>query len=242
MAHAKGVPSRLAVNTASSANLMAAILGRQENIVNWLYELACCVPHSLPLWLRSRLARVFHYGGIHSGCGTAATMWFLLQTILVTIEFPSSPSSLMLSNLITSWTLILLLVIILFSAYPAFRRGFHNQFEVLHRFAGWLALGIFWAHLIIIALEEHASFTDKNFALLVLSTPSLYFLLISTTCGLLSWSRLRLHPVTAEHLSNHAIRLHFNYTDMPPFVSVSSFLTSNIYFVSLLLIKLSSWY
>ena len=223
IAHARGVPSRFAVSTACSANLMVTILGRQENVVNWLYEIVSCAPHWVPLVFRARLARIFHYGGIHSGCGTAATMWFFLQTILVTVAFPKNPTPMALADLITSWFLILLLFVILLSAYPSFRKGHHDKFEMLHRFSGWSALIIFWTHLFLVAVQEQATDTrasKPNFAVRFFSTPSFWFLLISTSCGLLSWSRMRLRNVTAERLSNHAIRLHFDYKDMPPFYGI----------------------
>jgi hypothetical protein len=57
---------------------MVTILFCQENFVNVLYEIATCVPHSTPLFIRRRLAFVFHYGGVHSGAGVAAVTWYLL--------------------------------------------------------------------------------------------------------------------------------------------------------------------
>jgi hypothetical protein len=224
----KGQPSQLSYNTATSANIAACILSRQENVVNLIYEVCCCVPHSWPLAIRSRLARVYHYGGVHSGCGMAAAMWFLLQSILVTIQFTKhSTSTLWLLNLMTSWFIVLMLMVIRYSAYPSFRRKFHNTFEAAHRYAGWSGLVIFWFHLIIIALIEHSEpHSTSNFGLVLISLPTFWLLSLTTACSLLSWGRLRKHPITSERLgpntdsTNHAIRLHFDYYDMPPFYGV----------------------
>lgn len=223
MIYTHGNPSKLAVNTASSANLLGTILARQENVVNWLYEAICLLPHSLPLSIRRQLANVFQYGGIHSGCGASATMWFFLQTILATIDFANKPTHLKLANLITSWALILLLVTIVLSAHPSFRRMYHDQFEMLHRFSGWTALMIFWAHLFVVVAEQQSSdrhIHKEGYGIRLISTPSFWLLLMSSSSGCLSWSRLRCRDVRAERLSDHAIRLHFNYTDMPPFYGV----------------------
>lgn len=54
------VPDLNSIAVAVSANIMVSILFRQENWVNLVYEVACCVPHWFPLAIRRRLAKVFH--------------------------------------------------------------------------------------------------------------------------------------------------------------------------------------
>lgn len=59
----RGAPAAPSVGSAASANLMVTLLFRQENFVNLVYELATdVIPLSAPLWMRRRLAKVFHYG------------------------------------------------------------------------------------------------------------------------------------------------------------------------------------
>ncbi|KAK7013126.1 hypothetical protein R3P38DRAFT_2789140 [Favolaschia claudopus] len=58
-----GHPLAPNVGSAASVNLMIALLFRQENFVNLCYEIALACPHRAPVWLRRRLAKVFHYGG-----------------------------------------------------------------------------------------------------------------------------------------------------------------------------------
>ena len=82
----KGSPTLTNVKNATSANLLASVLMRQENSVNLVYEIFTCVPLSTPLIIRSKLAKVFHYGGVHSGCGVAVIVWFILYTALATKE------------------------------------------------------------------------------------------------------------------------------------------------------------
>ncbi|KAL9564448.1 hypothetical protein ACKAV7_010900, partial [Fusarium commune] len=89
--------------SAASANLMVCILFRQEEFVNLCYEIAVLAPHSWPLSIRKRLAKVFHYGGFHSGAGVAATAWYMAYTILATQEWAAERREYRLVNMITGW-------------------------------------------------------------------------------------------------------------------------------------------
>lgn len=214
----KGWPSAPDVGTAASSNLMVALLFRQENFVNLVYEIAVACPHSAPLWLRSRLAKVFHYGGAHSGAGTAAVVWYIMYTVVTTRDYIiwRKPSS--LANLITSYILCTMFCFILAGAHPTFRRTYHDYFEAIHRYSGWVALMTFWTHSVFAAEEyRHLDENPKSIGKYLVSTPNFWTLCISTSCTFLSWGRLRRQEVYPEKLSDHATRLHFKYRDMKPF-------------------------
>ncbi|KAJ7584994.1 hypothetical protein C8J56DRAFT_1166207 [Mycena floridula] len=210
----KGSPLAPDTGSAASANLMVCILFRQENFVNLVYEIACSVPHSTPLFIRCILAKVFHYGGAHSGSGVAAVVWYLLYCAITTKDFIQSPNSAYTGNLITSYILIVMFFLIIGGAHPKFRVRYHDRFEVLHRYAGWTALCTFWIHTI---LSGHAYRDEVPLGRYLIQTPNFWTLCISTSCTLLSWSRLRLRTVYPEILSDHAIRLHFKYRNIQPF-------------------------
>ncbi|RMZ79393.1 hypothetical protein DV738_g3370, partial [Chaetothyriales sp. CBS 135597] len=214
-----GTPPTEEVGSASSANLMVAILFRQENFVNLVYEIFTCAPHSLPLWIRRRLAKVFHYGGCHSGCGTAAVFWYLLYTALSTKQYVQDKHSDVLANMITSWILILMFCFILGGAHPKFRVRYHDTFEAFHRFSGWIALCTFWVHNVFSA---HITARHKNstIGMVLVNSANFWCIIVSTLCTILSWSRLRLRKVYPEVLSDHATRLHFRYKAMAPFYGV----------------------
>jgi len=55
------------VATASAANLLVAIMIRQDYVVNFIYRICWAVPHYLPLKVRCLFAKVHELGGIHSG-------------------------------------------------------------------------------------------------------------------------------------------------------------------------------
>ncbi|KAI1659181.1 hypothetical protein F4813DRAFT_24172 [Daldinia decipiens] len=216
LAVAKGKPNSRDVGSAASANLMVSILFRQEEFVNFWYELFTCVPHSWPLSIRKRLAKVFHYGGCHSGAGTAAVVWYILYTILATKEWIDEPVTDELVNMITSWILVSMFGVILTSAHPDLRRKFHDYFEAFHRFAGWTALTTFWIHNIFSA-RVTARQWETSLGYVLIHSPNFWCICISTSCTLASWSRLRHQTVYPEKLSNHATRLHFKYRGMAPF-------------------------
>ena len=195
---------------------MVAILFRQENFVNLCYEIAVSVPHSLPVSIRRRLAKVFHYGGAHSGSGTAAVVWFILYTAISTRDYIHAPNKDALANLVMTYVLVTMFVFILGAAHPRFRVMFHDYFEAAHRFSGWIALTAFWIHNGL-AARDSAKQEGISTGLYTVRSPNFWFFCVSTSCILLSWSRLRRRNVYPEILSDHAIRLHFKYRPMQPF-------------------------
>jgi hypothetical protein len=221
VATSKGQPLRDNVQNACSANIMMCILFRQENVVNAVYEIFTAVPHKFPLWIRSKCAKVFHYGGVHSGCGVAAVVWFVLYTALSTRAFVQNPSKDDMNDVITCYLLIAMFLFILICAHPKIRVKFHDYFEAIHRFAGWSALCILWVHTFLSATASARSSSPKgSLGHSLIIHPSFWFLTISSCCTILSWSRLRHYPVFPEVLSDHAIRLHFKHKPMKPFYGI----------------------
>ncbi|KAK5659040.1 hypothetical protein OQA88_1127 [Cercophora sp. LCS_1] len=178
--------------TAVSANLLASVLLRQDHIVNLIFWLATRLPTTTPLSIRRHLARVYHYGGIHSGSAIAASTWWLIYTITATLPSPT-PIPFQTPIRILSYTILSLLLAIITMAHPTLRAKLHNQFELTHRFAGWTALALVWAHLILTTMStsKAASFPLGT---TILTTPSIYLLSLTTLCIALPWLRLRRVP------------------------------------------------
>ncbi|KAK5045010.1 hypothetical protein LTR84_010158 [Exophiala bonariae] len=203
--------------TAVSVNLSVAVLIRQELVVNTLFWIFGKCPQSFPLRLRRLAAKIYHLGGMHSGAAMSATIWFAIFNLSIVNAYRSN---LLTKNreAIPSVTAILdvLLISIVVVAHPAIRARIHNTFELVHRFAGWTALGLFWA---LFALLVDAKMRDHGNTLTVQSAvganPIFWTLLVSTISVASPWFWLRKVPVHAEHLSDHAVRLHFTYTNLP---------------------------
>ncbi|KAK4194357.1 hypothetical protein QBC40DRAFT_188357 [Triangularia verruculosa] len=197
--------------TAVSANLLASVLLRQDYIVNVCFWLATRMPTSAPLSIRRHLARVYHYGGVHSGASVAATLWWLVFTVSATIRLTpagSAQPAQRIAVLALTYLILALLLAILVMAFPSIRVKMHDQFEWTHRFAGWTALVLVWAHLMVVTA---ALPNTENFATSLSQSPALYLLSLTTLSIAAPWLRLRRVRVIAEPLSTHAVRLHFDF-------------------------------
>lgn len=195
--------------TATSANLLVSMLVRQEHVINLLFMLSCSLPVSSPLIVRRCTAKIYSYGGIHSGCGLAAITWYLAFTGLVIKHIIVEP---IVHPAVAGTTLgiVLLLLGIAVFSHPRLRAHVHDWFEVSHRFAGWTVVALFWVQVMILSGLE-SGFRHPYYGRELIKTPSFWMLLIVTLCVVYPWTRLRYRTVRPEPLSNHAIRLHFNY-------------------------------
>jgi len=195
------------ISTAASANLFVAIMIRQDYLVNFLYHICWIVPHSTPLRLRRMLAKVYENGGIHSGAAVAGTIWFILLTALLTTKFVDNVLR-SIPALTIAYALLVLFVGIIFFAYPTLRGMSHNTFEYVHRFAGWLSIGLFWAEILLLA-HAMAGQTKTHMGIVLIKEPTFWFLVLITFHIILPWLRLRHVEFQPEKLSDHALRLHF---------------------------------
>ena len=204
------------LNILVAANLLTAILIRQELVINALYTITCSVPRSFPLWIRSRCAEIYHLGGVHSGAGICATAWLLISTVRTTVEHVTEGTKLSpnaLAVLVLSWVLCLLCCCLVGFAWPGFRKRYHNQFERIHRFVGWTTLGIFWVRSVLsIDGERRGREQVVDLGNALVKSPIFWILIVATLSIASSWFFLRKVPVEAEVLSDHAVRLHFDYT------------------------------
>lgn len=203
-------PEWLAVLTA--ANLVTAVLVRQDAVINILYTIFCSVPKGAPLWVRARCGKIYHLGGVHSGAGVCATSWLLASTIRSTVAYGRARGSSRdsLATIVVSWLLSAICCAIVGFAWPSFRKNYHNLFERLHRFLGWTALCLFWVRTVLSVHDATPAGQDLGLALV--RSPGFWMLGVATCSIASSWLFLRRVPVNAVPLSDHAIQLHFGYT------------------------------
>ncbi|KAK9312636.1 hypothetical protein V1524DRAFT_243367, partial [Lipomyces starkeyi] len=199
-----------------AANIFAAVLFRSEHVVNLLFLLCASVPRSAPLWLRDQLARVFHYGGLHSGSGVSGVIWFAIYWALVvkeTVVHSRANTSRDIAVLIISSACLVIFAIIPLSAYPKFRVRHHNYFECLHRFLGWTAVSLFWV-LLFVSISSTAQALGRPYGECLYKSVAFWFLALITLLIVYPWTRLRKRHVCPEVLSSHAIRLHLDYAPL----------------------------
>lgn len=195
--------------TLASSNFLLAILVRQDYLVNLLYRTAWLVPWSFPLSVRKIMARVYCYGGIHSGAAVAGTLWWTIFTAVMswTLFQEKACAS---TGVFVAWTSLILLLAILILAYPTMRARYHNTFETMHRFLGWASILLFWAQLFL--LTASTSTQSTHFPTNLIRNPTFWNLMLITTLLIYPWLRLRCWTFTAHVLSSHAVRLSFPYT------------------------------
>ncbi|EPT05300.1 hypothetical protein FOMPIDRAFT_1112253 [Fomitopsis schrenkii] len=194
-------------------NLFAAILMRQEYVINSFFFVACLAPRSWPLWIRRILARVYSIGGIHSGAGVSGTVWLVLFVGQATREVIKKEKT-SIATLTVSYVILALLVAMIIFAYPKFRARHHDAFEMIHRFCGWTAVALLWAQVILL-VNDYKSSTETLGHAVAQSAP-FWLTLILTISIILPWARLRKVPVRSEVLSAHCVRLFFDYVDTQP--------------------------
>ena len=201
--------------TAVSANLLACMLVRNEHIVNAMFLVFGTWPKSFPLWCRRLFAKVYSYGGIHSGGGIAATFWYIAFLGLLSRDFfeSSQPSVIRSFILAVSFSILFLLVAILAFAHPSMRVKYHDTFEATHRFMGWSSVALFWAQTMLLAADT-ATIRNIPFPMALALSPSFWMLIIITGLVIYPWTCLRLRDVEAEVLSDHCVKLNFDYREV----------------------------
>jgi hypothetical protein len=202
--------------TAVSTNLTVAILIRQELVINALFWSFGKMPQSFPLRIRRVAAKIYHLGGVHSGAAMSATLWFSFFNNSIVRAFRGGflqRHEIAVPAITVVLDVLLLAIVVM--AHPAIRARMHNMFELVHRFAGWAAVALFWVLFGLLAdSTAHSPANDVTLQQTIAYSPIFWTLLIATISIALPWVWLRKVPVQAEPLSDHAIRLHFTYTNL----------------------------
>ncbi|GKT44992.1 adenylate-forming reductase 03009 [Colletotrichum spaethianum] len=198
--------------TAVSANILAALFIRNEHTVNAMFKVFVLLPAKTPLAVRRAFAKIYSYGGIHSGCGVASFFWFVAFLVVLTGDF-ENPNAIRAYILLDSYLICTLLAAIIGFAHPRARVLLHNWFEGTHRFLGWSVILLFWA-LVMMLAEDSSSTAGIPYAASLVMTPSFWMLIVITLLVAYPWTRLRLRDVEAEAMSSHVVKLNFNYADV----------------------------
>lgn len=186
--------------TATSVNLVLAVLFRQQYLVNALFWIATRAPLSWPLPIRAHLARVYHFGGIHAGAAIAATLWFGVYAAAVLMPFGTAGGH--PGWLVTAVTglIVVDLVVICLCARPSVRERRHDLFEASHRYGGWLALVLF-AALTVAQAQNHARPVTEMLA----QSPNAWLLGIAILSVVIPWAQLRRVRVQSTSPSDHVV-------------------------------------
>lgn len=202
----------LAFVNAAGANLMVCGLARHPQVVNAIFRSICSIPRSTPLWLRRRAAKAYHYGGVHSGCGVAAFLWYAGLVVLISRQYwLIRDPGMTVPIVVLAYLLLVNLITIIVVAHPTFRVKRHDDFELIHRFSAWSAVVIF---LVLLMIFSDQARREQGISLgrYLLSLPAFWFILVIIATIIHPWLLLRRVHVTPEYLSSHAVRLHLDHT------------------------------
>ena len=194
------------------ANFSVAILIRQQYVINLLFWLATRAPTRFPLALRWTLGKVYHFGGLHSGCATVGTLWFAIFVGSSTVNLVRGQGGASPATVGLGYALLTILAVILALALPQFRTRHHNVFELAHRFGGWTALLLFW---LLTLLQVEVERGDSGLGQALLAAPGPWMLCLLTFSILLPWLRLRKVRVKIQTPSSHAAVVRFNHGVTP---------------------------
>ena len=197
--------------TAATANLLATSLSRQPLFINLIVFTSTSLPKIAPYRLRTICAKVGHYGGLHSGSGVAALLWYIVFVGLLTRNYVTGVTK-SAPVLVLAYLILALLMTIVTVAYPAFRSKKHDTFELTHRLSAWTAVALVWALLIVFANNVRKE-THQTLGASLKDLAAFWIMLIVTVTLFIPWVTMRKVAVRPEYLSSHAIRLHFDYAD-----------------------------
>ncbi|KAK5941745.1 hypothetical protein PMZ80_005696, partial [Knufia obscura] len=195
---------------AAAINLCICGLARSPFVINTLFVTAGKIPRSTPIRLRTLAAKVFHFGGVHSGCGVASAIWYIAFVGKVTYDYTHGDipqDSVNVAVVVLAYLIMVLLCAIIVAAYPAIRFRYHDYFEAVHRFSGWAVILLFWALLL-----TFSSYQQPSMGIFLVNQPAFWIIIILTAAVIQPWAMLRRVKVQPQVLSTHATRLHFDFT------------------------------
>jgi hypothetical protein len=89
-------------------NFTAAVLIRQQHVLNVLFGLAGRVSPGRPLWLRWSVSKVHHVGGLHAGGALAGTAWLIAFACVAAISRASATTLVLTGCLVALATLVVI--------------------------------------------------------------------------------------------------------------------------------------
>ena len=193
----------------SIANILALTLCRSEAFLRLVFYLTVnilghsFVPVRIKLAVTSLLQSL---GGIHSGCGVSSIAW-LFYALVLTLKDRDNTSTAIIA---VASAILSLLCLTSLAAFPLVRHLHHNVFERVHRFAGWSALGLVWAFVVLtISYDPISRSYSDDLASKLIKTQEFWFTLAITVAIVLPWLTVRRVPVDVSSLSGHASLIKF---------------------------------
>lgn len=197
----------------AQTNLVAAVLFRQQYVLNASAWLATRAPKSWPLGVRWALGKYSHLGGMHVGTAVAGTVWYLalaasmIRDAVVGVHDASRANTEFVATLAITFSVMVVM------ALPRLRAAQHDRFEITHRLCGWAALILMWINTLIV-VNGHRG--DQSFGSALLTAPAFWLVVLSATFAIWPWLLLRRVPISVERPSSHAAVVRLDQRRIPP--------------------------
>ncbi|KAL6842550.1 hypothetical protein ACP4OV_027394 [Aristida adscensionis] len=185
-------------------NILALTLCRSEAVLRVVFWLAVALLGRpvVPVVVKTGVTALLQsLGGVHSGCGVSSLAWLVYALVQAVERRDVTPREVVG----VASAILALLALSCMAAFPLVRHLHHNVFERTHRFAGWAALALLWAFVVLSTGYDPAtaSYANLTGAALVRSQ-ELWLAAAITFFTFLPWLTVRRVPVTVTAPSTHA--------------------------------------
>ncbi|KAJ7968683.1 Integral membrane protein TmpA [Quillaja saponaria] len=192
----------------SIGNILALTLCRSEAFLRVVFWLAVKIFGRpwVPLFVKTSITSFLQsLGGIHSGCGISSIAW-LIYALVLTLKNRENTSPEIIG---VASAILGLLCLTSLASFPIVRHLHHNVFERTHRFAGWTALGLLWAFVILTTSynQNTKSYTIQRYNLI--KQKELWLTVAITILIIFPWLTVRSVPVKVSAPSSHASIIRF---------------------------------
>ncbi|GJM93926.1 hypothetical protein PR202_ga10523 [Eleusine coracana subsp. coracana] len=129
-------------------NILALTLCRSEAVLRVVFWLAVALFGRpwVPVLVKTGVTAILQsLGGVHSGCGVSSLAWLVYALVQVLQNRDETPGEIV--GVVSA--ILGLLTLSCMAAFPLVRHLHHNMFERTHRFAGWAALALLWAFVVL---------------------------------------------------------------------------------------------
>ena len=191
----------------SIANILTLTLCRSEAFLRVIFWLAVKLlgRSSVPLFMKTATTSLLQsLGGIHSGCGICgiSSIAWLVYALVHTLRDIQNTSPEIIA---VASTILVLLCLSSLAAFPLVRHLHHNIFERIHRFAGWTALTLLWAFVILtLSYDPITKSYSKDLKSRLFRQQEFWFTLSITLLTITPWFTVRRVPVKVSAPSGHA--------------------------------------
>lgn len=196
----------------AQTNLAAAVVFRQQYILNAVGWLVTRPPTSWPLRVRWALGKYYHFGGLHVGTALAGTLWYLTLVVSMLRDAAAGVGEASHAHMILGFTIATTFTVMVVMALPRLRAAQHDRFEVTHRFCGWAALVLVWINTLLFV---NAGRGDQSLVSALLHEPSFWLVVLSAVLAIWPWLLLRRVPISFERPSSHAVVLRLDHGGIP---------------------------